>query len=198
MHRPFDVVWQTSSARAARNVLMQSLPDLILLGLDFADGDGVELIKDFRKLQGAGIRTVVLATRDDPLSIQRAFRAGASGYVATDDDEDELLRALDAVLAGSLYATPTVARSLLFGLKEGDIELTTPELRRLSDRELQVLRRIAAGGKPSQLARDLNVSVKTIETHQAHLKEKLGCKTCDELSAKAAGLLVSGVRRKRC
>jgi DNA-binding NarL/FixJ family response regulator len=190
----FEVCAETDDAPTARELFIQQRPQIVMLGLTLRGGDGVELIKDFRKLNPSA-RTIVLTTREDPLSMQRAFRAGARGYLMTGDAIPEILIALDQVLAGDLYASPRVWRRLLENLADGAIESVTSELKHLSDRELQVFSLIGRGFGASRLANELHLSVKTIETYQMHIKEKLGLRCAAELSEKATHWMLHSIRR---
>jgi len=190
----FEPCAETDDAPTARELFVQHRPHIVVLGLTLRGGDGVELIKDFRKLNPSA-RTTVLTTREDPLSMQRAFRAGARGYLVTSDPIPEILIALDQILAGDLYASWRVCRNLLDSLANGAIESVTSELKTLSDRELQVFSLIGRGFGASRLANELHLSVKTIETYQMHIKEKLGLRSAAELSEKATGWMLHSVRR---
>ena len=186
----FAVCAQTDDAPTAREMFVRHQPQLVALGLTLRRGSGIDLIKDVRRLNRAA-RLLVLSSREDPLSIQRAFRAGAHGYLALEDDVSEVLRALDNVSSGHLYASPTVTRRLLESLATNEIS----ELKPLSDRELQVFSLIGRGFGASRLATELHLSVKTIETYQAHIKEKLGLNSAAELSDKASRWMLDSMRR---
>jgi DNA-binding NarL/FixJ family response regulator len=190
----FAVCAQTDDAPTAREMFVQHQPQLVALGLTLRRGSGIDLIKDVRRLNRAA-RLLVLSSREDPLSIQRAFRAGAHGYLALEDDVSEVLRALDNVSSGHLYASPTVTRRLLESLATNEIEPSRSELTPLSDRELQVFSLIGRGFGTSRLATELHLSVKTIETYQAHIKEKLGLNNAAELSDKASRWMLDSMRR---
>jgi len=190
----FVVCAQTDDAPMAREMFVEHQPQLIVLGLTLSHGNGIELIKDFRRLNGAA-RILVLSAREDPLSIQRAFRAGAHGYLAIEDDVLEVLNALDQIAAGHLYTSANVSQRLLANLANGEIEPARSELKPLSDRELQVFSLIGRGFGASRLATELHLSVKTIETYQAHIKEKLGLHSATELSGKARHWMLGSVRR---
>src|SRR5712692_5721367 len=190
----FEVCGETDDAPTARELFVHHQPQIVVLGLTLRGGDGIELIKDFRKLNPSA-RTIVLTTREDPLSMQRAFRAGARGYLVTGDDIPEILIALDQVLAGYFYASARVWRRLLENLANGAIESVTSELKTLSDRELQVFSLIGRGFGASRLAGELHLSVKTIETYQMHIEEKLGLHSAAELSQKATSWMLHSVRR---
>jgi DNA-binding NarL/FixJ family response regulator len=189
----FAVCAETDDAPTARELFVRHQPQIVVLGLTLLGGDGVELIKDFRRLNPSA-RTIVLTTREDPLSMQRAFRAGARGYLVTTDPLPEILTALDQVLAGDLYASPKVWRRLLENLANHAIESVTSELKPLSDRELQVFSLIGRGFGASRLANELHLSVKTIETYQMHIKDKLGLRNATELSEKATRWILQSAR----
>jgi len=190
----FAVCAQTDDAPRAREMFVEHEPHLVVLGLTLQRGDGIELIKDFRRLNSA-VGILVLSAREDALSIQRSFRAGARGYVEIEDDAPEVLQALDQIAAGNLYTSSSVSRRLLENLANGEMESACSELNPLSDRELQVFSLIGRGFGASRLATELHLSVKTIETYQAHIKEKLGLHSAAELSDKAARWMLHSMRR---
>src|SRR5437588_7859843 len=97
-HR-FRVIAETGDATIARQMFTQNPPDLVVLGLTLARGDGVMLLKDFKKLNPRS-RSLVITSRHDSLSVKRAFKAGARGYVVTEDETIEVLRALDQISDG--------------------------------------------------------------------------------------------------
>jgi DNA-binding NarL/FixJ family response regulator len=187
---------QTDDVPTAREMFVEHQPQFVVVGLTLNHGNGIELIKDFRRLNNAA-RILVLSAREDPLSIQRAFRAGAHGYLGIEDDVSELLQAFERISAGYLYASANVTRCLLESLATNEIEPACSEVKPLSDRELQVFSLIGRGFGASRLATELHLSVKTIETYQAHIKEKLGLHSAAELSDKAAHWMLHSMRRTR-
>ena len=190
----FAVCGETDDAPTGREMFVKHQPRLVALGLTLRRGNGIELIKDFRSFDRAA-RILAVSAREDPLSIQRAFRAGTHGYFALEDDSSEVLPALERISEGHLYASATVMRRLLKSLASKEIEPARSEVRALSDRELQVFSLIGRGFGASRLATELHLSVKTIETYQAHIKEKLGLHSEAELSEKAAHWTVNSMRR---
>jgi DNA-binding NarL/FixJ family response regulator len=190
----FAVCAQTDDAPTAREMFVQHQPQVVALGLTLRRGSGIELMKDFRRLNRTA-RLLVLSGREDPLSIQRAFRAGAHAYLALEDDSSEVVKALDRISEGNLYASPSVMRRLLESLATNQIEPARSEVKALSDRELQVFSLIGRGFGASKLATELHLSVKTIETYQAHIKQKLGLHSAAELSEKAAHWTLNSMRR---
>jgi len=191
----FAVSAQTDDAPTAREMFVRHQPQLVALGLTLRRGSGIELIKDFRRLNKS-VRLLVLSAREDPLTIQRAFRAGTHGYLALEDDPAEVLQALNRISEGHLYASTSVTRRLLKSLATNEIEPARSEVKPLSDRELQVFSLIGRGFGASRLASELHLSVKTIETHQAHIKEKLGLRSAAELTEKASHWMLHSMRRR--
>jgi len=189
----FAACGETDDAPTGREMFVKHQPRLVALGLTVHRGSGIELIKDFRRLNSAA-RLLVVSGREDPLSIQRAFRAGTHGYLALEDDSAEVLQALNSISDGHLYASASMTRNLLKSLASNEIEPTRSEVKALSDRELQVFSLIGRGFGASRLASELHLSVKTIETHQAHIKEKLGLHTAAELSDKAGHWMLHSMR----
>ena len=190
----FAVCGETDDVPTGREMFVKHQPRVVAFGLTLHRGNGIELIKDFRRLDRTA-RVLVVSARDDPLSIQRAFRAGTHGYVALEDDSSEVLQALDRISDGHLYASATIMRRLLKSLATNEIEPARSEVKALSDRELQVFSLIGRGFGASRLANELHLSVKTIETYQAHIKEKLGLHSAAELSEKAAHWTLHSMRR---
>jgi DNA-binding NarL/FixJ family response regulator len=192
--RRFATCGQTDAAPIARAMFAALQPHVVLIGLTLQCGDGFELIRDFRRMNSAA-GVLVVSARNDLLSIHRAFRAGARGYATTSDDAEEILGALKQIASGRLYASASVLPRLLEHLANGEIAPSNSELNALSDRELQVFSLIGRGFGVSRLADELHLSVKTIETYQMHLKQKLGLRTAAELSEKATHWVLGSMRR---
>ena len=190
----FEVCGETDTAPAARELFQQSLPDVVILGLMLRGGDGIELLKDFRQLNPAA-RILVLTTNEDVLLMQRAFRAGARGYLVIRDATSDILDALNQICAGELYASRSVLQRLLKNLTQGKIPPDRYDMGILSDRELQVFSLIGRGYGTTRLARELHLSVKTVETHQARIKQKLELRNASELAGKATEWMLASVRR---
>jgi DNA-binding NarL/FixJ family response regulator len=189
----FAACAETDDAPTARELFIRYRPELVVLGLTLHRGNGIQLIKDFRKLNAAAA-TLVLSVRHDALSMQRAFRAGARGYLMTDDRLLEVVRALEQVSAGHVYVSASLLPWLLENFATGKIPGGDSELNILSDRELEVFALVGRGFGASQLARELGVSVKTVETHEMRIKEKLRFQSTNELRQKAAHWMLESAR----
>jgi DNA-binding NarL/FixJ family response regulator len=179
----FVTCGETDDAPRARELFLRLKPDIVLLGLTLRGGDGIQLIKDFRNLNPEAA-TVVLSASDDALSVRRAFRAGARGYLSI-DDASEMLRAFDEISNGHAYVSAGVLPVILGSFVAGKKESPSYEMNSLSDRELEIFSFIGRGFSVSQLAIELHVSVKTIETHEMRIKGKLALRNAAELREKA-------------
>lgn len=190
----FAVCGETDDAPTGREMFLKHQPRVVALGLTLRRGDGIDLIKDFRRINTA-TRLLVVSAREDPLTVQRAFHAGTHGYFALEDDPSQVLQALSSISEGHLYASASVTLRLLKSLATNEIEPARSEVKALSDRELQVFSLIGRGFGASRLASELHLSVKTIETYQAHIKQKLGLQSAGELSEKATHWVLQSMRR---
>jgi two-component system, NarL family, response regulator NreC len=179
----FMVCAETEEAPSARQLFVRHKPDLVLIGLRLTGADGIQLIKEFRTLNPASA-ILALSEQADAFSAQRSFRAGARGYLST-EDAPELLRALEEISTGRPYVGASVLPLILSTFAGNAKSLGDYDINSLSDRELEIFSFIGRGLGVSELAHELNVSVKTIETHQMRMKEKLRVHSASELRQKA-------------
>ena len=179
----FVVCGETAEAPLARELFLRHKPHLVVVGLRLCGADGIQLIKEFRSLNPAAA-ILALSEHADPFSAQRAFRAGARAYL-TIDDAPELLSAFDKILNGHPHVAASVLPLILSNFAGGPKTSRNPDINNLSDRELEIFSFIGRGVSVSELANELHVSVKTIETHQMRMKEKLALHTAAELRQKA-------------
>lgn len=157
-------------------------PDLVILDLMLGHEDGLELIKQIRALR-PGLLILVISMLDEWVYAERSLRAGASGYIMKKETSEEVLSAVQAVLRGELYLSGRMRvllaqRGLAPELCEALVPQASPPL---SDRELHVFRLIGAGLATKQIATELHLSVKTIETYRENLKTKLRLSNAQEL-----------------
>ena len=179
----FVACGETEEAPLARELFLRHKPDLVLIGLRLTGADGIQLIKEFRSLNPAAA-ILALSEQADAFSAQRAFRAGARGYLST-EDAPELLRAFDEISTGRPYVGASVLPLILSNFAGGAKSVGSSDINSLSNRELEIFSFIGRGLSVSELASELNVSVKTIETHQMRMKEKLALHSAAELRQKA-------------
>ena len=179
-NRRFVVCAETDNARNAIALFEEHQPKIVVLDFVLTEGTGLNLIKALIKLAPAAL-ILVLSCDERVMSICRALRAGAVGYLTVEDGDLELPIALDTITAGAYYVSKNLwsvvlksfAHSALGQIKAGENLLT--------DRELEVFTLIGRGTGILEMAQDLGVSVKTVETHQMRIKQKLKLGSAAEL-----------------
>jgi DNA-binding NarL/FixJ family response regulator len=181
--KQFVACGETDEAPLARELFLRHKPDLVLIGLRLTGADGIQLIKEFRSLNPIAA-ILALSEHADAFSAQRAFRAGARAYL-TIEDAPELLRAFYEISIGHPYVGASVLPLILSNFAVGAKGSGSFDVNSLSDRELEIFSFIGRGFSVSELASELNVSVKTIETHQMRMKEKLALHSAAQLRQKA-------------
>ena len=178
-----ELAGEAGTIAEALTVAAQTAPDVVILDIRLPDGSGIAAIAPLRELAPAP-RIVVLSMYDDFDHVRRAFAEGADGYVVKSSTQDTLLEAIRRVAAGGTY------RDASLPSPNGPHPVRSP-IDALSPRELEVLRLLALGNTNHEIADALVVSVKTIETHRAHIMSKLKADSRAALvqHALAAGLL---------
>jgi len=168
-------------------------PDLVILDLMLGHADGLELLKQIRLLR-PGLPVLVISMHDEAIYAERALRAGAAGFIMKKEAPEEVLGAARAVLRGEIYLSRRMKVLLAqkgLGTEPGPLlfpEASPP----LSDRELQVFRLIGAGLPTRQIATELRLSIKTIETYRENLKLKLGLPNARALVQRATQWVEEG------
>jgi two-component system response regulator NreC len=175
-----EVVGEASGVHEALAQARALEPDVVVLDLTLRDGSGLDVIADLRE---SGARVVILSMQDEPAYARKAFELGAQGYVVKDAADDELVSAIDTVLADRIYVHPTLAARLVMGEPEDD----------LTDREREILRLIALGYTNQEIAGQLFLSVRTIEAHRRHILDKLRLSTRAELVRYALSRRIVGI-----
>jgi DNA-binding NarL/FixJ family response regulator len=174
------VCGEAENATAGLEAMRRLKPDAVLLDISLPGANGIELIK-LLLAERPRLRILVLSMHDESIYALRALRAGAHGYVMKHQAEAQVLDAMQQVLAGGLYVSPAFSQKLVFrAVKGSDSDFGSP-VDTLSDRELEVLQHFGRGKSTREVAEALHLSVKTIETHRAHIKEKLGFKDAQEM-----------------
>ena len=155
-------------------------PDIAIVDISLKDTYGIELIKQL-KAGYPSLPVLVLSMHDESLYAERALRAGAKGYITKQEATKQILTAIRRVLNGGVYVSEKLADLILQRVSGGPRGTAGSPAERLSDRELEVFQLLGEGMPVKQIAKNLHVSVKTIETHREHIKDKLGFKTSSEL-----------------
>jgi DNA-binding NarL/FixJ family response regulator len=149
-------------------------PDVVVLDITLRGPDGIDVLKSLR-LDYPDLPVLVLSMHDEALYAERALRAGANGYVMKQEATETVLVALRRIMRGKIHVSPRIANRIAENLSpQVQAKSKTPSVEDLTEREIEVFRLIGAGHGTRRIATMLEVSIKTIESHQAHIKEKLG------------------------
>lgn len=174
---PGVVFGEASSADEALQLVRDQEWDLAVLDLSLGSRSGLELLKEFKQAR-AKMPVLILSMHSEEQYARRAFKAGASGYITKDSPREELIKAVDRVIAGGRYVNPITAERLTLDLERG---AEHPPHHNLSDREMEVLCLLASGKTVGEIAGLLDLSDKTVSTYRARILEKMRMKTNAEI-----------------
>ena len=176
----FCVCGEAENARDALQSMRDLSPSVVLVDINLPGANGLELIK-LMLAEQPKLRILVVSMHDETLYALRSLRAGAKGYLMKAEALEQIVTAVRRVAEGNIYVTPRFSERLVFkAIQSLEGGMGSP-VDRLSDRELEVLRLLGKGLGTRDIAHTLHLSVKTIETHRAHIKEKLGFKEAAEM-----------------
>lgn len=164
-----DVVGQASNGQEAIKVVEQVMPEVVLMDINMPIMNGIEAAEIFKE-KFSSVKLLVLSMHDDREYVMNMARAGVKGYVLKSASADEMLMAIKAVHMGGIYFSPDIAKILTNQEKNSQDEA-------LSTREQVVLRLLAGGMSNKEMARELDISVRTVETHRRNIKVKLDIST---------------------
>ena len=180
-----------STRQALFEAMRERQPDLVIVDLSLGDDDGLDLVKEI-KTRYPKIPSLVLSMYDEALYAERALSAGALGYVTKQQLDETVLAAIRRVLGGKVYMSDALQRRLAEQYVAGRTLETGSPMDTLSDRELQVFGLIGRGRTTRQIAGTMARSVKTIESHLEHIKNKLGVASAAELAQRATQWVETG------
>src|SRR4051812_7516314 len=169
----FEVVAEAGDVDAARRYVRGHHPAVLILDLNMPGGSSLEAIPAIRE-ESPGTQIVVLTMQQDPAFAREALGAGALGYVLKESADEELVQAVRSAAAGESYLNPRLGARIASAPPPGPPD-------DLSEREAEVLRLIALGHTNAEIAQQLYLSVRTVETHRSHIQQKLGVATRAEL-----------------
>jgi DNA-binding NarL/FixJ family response regulator len=155
-------------------------PEVAIIDISLANESGLELIKYLAR-QFPQIALIVLSMHDEALYAERALRAGARGYVMKHETSKSVLASIRQVLGGGIYVSERIANRMALRLTSSRRPVASSPVERLSDRELEIFQLLGQGRTPSEIARDLNLSLKTVQAYCARAKEKFGVTSLTEL-----------------
>ncbi len=176
----FEVVGEAERGGAVCETVQRLRPELLVLDINMPDVDGIQVATQLRRLLPE-VRILFLTMRDDDATIRRVLALGADGYVPKVASTDELLQAIRAVAKGGTYLSPVIARRVM-DMAGGR---SVSPAGQLTQRELEILRLIAAGSRPADVAEKVFLSLKTVKNHLTSVYAKLGVQTAAQAVAEA-------------
>ncbi|PAP76717.1 response regulator [Rubrivirga marina] len=175
-----EIVAEAATADEALGVIDSEEVDFVVLDIGLKQGSGLDVIGQIRARRD-DLPVLVLSMHQERFYAERVLRNGAQGYVMKQGDPSEIIPAIRRILSGDLYLSPALADELVRRAVEGPEE-SRPPAEQLSDREAEVVRLIGGGMSTREIAGELNLSVKTIESYRANVKRKLGLRSGAELA----------------
>jgi len=176
----FLVCGEAEGRFEALDVIATARPDLVVLDLTLKNSNGIDLIKDVRA-RWPELKMLVVSMHDETLHAERAIRAGARGYITKQEATRKILDALETVCRGEIYLSEKVAMSIARQVTGHPRAKPGLMMDRLSDRELQVFELIGKGHSTRDIAAQLHLDMRTIETYRARIKEKLNLRNANDL-----------------
>lgn len=178
------VCGDAEEASAALQAINADRPDFLIIDISLSGPDGLELLKSIRT-RHPNLPVLVLSMHDESIYAERALRAGANGYIMKQEATDRVLVAVRQILSQKVYVSDRVANRMLQQYISGSTSSKQSSIADLSDRELEVFRLIGDGHSTRMIAEELHLSIKTVESYQAHIKDKLSLRTGRELVQRA-------------
>src|SRR5271169_2598908 len=175
-----SVCGEAEGAHSAFHAIETLRPDIVVLDISLSGPDGLDVLKEIRMKTGS-LPVLILSMHDESIYAERAMRAGANGYIMKQEATEKVLVAIRRILQGEVYLSDRLTNTMLQQYVRGASVAKSSPLVNLTDRELEVFRLIGEGHGTRQIAEELHLSVKTIESYQAHIKEKLALRNAREL-----------------
>jgi len=174
------VCGQAEDSYEAIKAVRELNPDMAIIDITLKQTSGLELIKDIHS-QYPDVPILALSMHDENLYAERSLRAGAMGYIMKQEATESVIVAIRRILSGEIYVSDRMAGKMVRKLVSGQTETSSSQVDSLSDRELEVFSLIGKGYGTRQISERLHLSVKTIETYRAHIKDKLKLEDAAEL-----------------
>lgn len=182
INRESDLVvcGEAEEMHTAMQEILTTHPDIVVVDISLSGPDGLELLKSIRT-RHPHLPVLILSMHDESIYAERALRAGANGYIMKQEATEKVLEALRRIVNREIYVSDRVANKMLQQYIGGNALAQRSPVADLTDRELEVFRLIGGGHSTRQIAEELRLSVKTVESYQAHIKEKLSLRSAREL-----------------
>jgi DNA-binding NarL/FixJ family response regulator len=186
------VCGEAGTAEAALPAVLRLQPDLVVVDITLPGKSGLELIKELRA-RDTKVKLLVLSMHDEAVFANRVLRAGADGYIMKQEDSEVIVHAIRDVLGGHIYLSEEVLGDTSRASAEAKPEAKSTAIERLSDVELEVLEGVGRGKGNPEIARELHVTPRAINTHLAEIRKKLRLKSADALVRYAVRWVETGV-----
>jgi len=177
-----EICGEAEDAADALSGIAQAQPDIAIVDISLKKSHGLELIKNVHAIQPE-LPILVLSMHDESLYAERVLRAGALGYMTKQEATRNVLTALRRVLDGQIYASEKIAARLMKKAVSGQAESSPTDA--LTDRELEVFQLLGKGLRSREIAQQLNISIKSVDTYRARIKDKLNVRNSTELLLQA-------------
>jgi DNA-binding NarL/FixJ family response regulator len=164
----------------ARTLIKEFHPDMVIIDITLKKSNGMDLIKEISTFHKT-MKMLVLSMHDELLYAERSLQAGAQGYIMKQETSKSIVKAIRHILQGNIYVSENIMSNLLNRVRTGQDAFDKSPVENLSDRELEVLRKIGQGRSTSEIADEMNLSISTISTYRERIKEKLQLKNSAEL-----------------
>jgi DNA-binding NarL/FixJ family response regulator len=176
------VCGEANDAKQAMQALEKLHPDLVLLDMSLPGKGGLELLKDIRAI-APQTPVLIISMHDETLYAERVIKAGGRGYIMKQEGPEKIVQAVRKVLSGGISVSERIAAQILDAMSGGKSGKsgTSSSVSTLTDREFEVYRLLGQGKEPHEIARTLHLSIKTVDTHRAHIRQKLGLRNATEL-----------------
>jgi DNA-binding NarL/FixJ family response regulator len=186
-----EVCGQAEGARAALSLIADQRPQVVIVDLSLKEGSGLDVIKDIRA-QHPSIQILVLSMHEEPYYAERAFRAGARGYITKRESTGRIVEGIHQVLGGKVYASNELLGQLAERLAGGALGKSESPADLLSDRELEVFQLLGRGLETKEIARQMSLNIKTVQAYAARIKDKLHLDNVSELMREAVKWVHTG------
>jgi DNA-binding NarL/FixJ family response regulator len=174
------VCGEADNARQAFDAISRLKPDLVLMDISLPGKSGLELLQDVHAVNPE-LPVLVISMHDETLYAERVLRAGGRGYLMKQEGPEKMMQAMVKVLNGQVFTSERTTAAILDGISRPRSSASTSTIGKLTDRELEILTLIGQGRDNHRIAQDLHISLKTVDTHRAHIREKLGLRNGTEL-----------------
>jgi DNA-binding NarL/FixJ family response regulator len=178
------VCGQAETTHQALKAILTLKPDIVIVDMTLKDGSGMDLIKDMKQRSIKSF-VLVVSMHEESLYAERALRAGAKGYLMKNEALKKVTHAIHRILIGEIYLSDTMSAKMLHKVADDRSSASNLPIGGLSDRELRVFELIGQGRGTRQIAEELHISVKTVESYRGHIKVKMNLKNAHELTQHA-------------